>query len=202
MDVGSSPAAKTDGSTNAIAAFGPFTLDLGANKLSKNGAPVALQLTPLKILAVLVQARGAVVSQEMLRACVWSDRTVDVERSLHTAVKQARQALGDDAQDPRYIQTEPRRGYRFIARVSIGTPAERPTVRRFIPWAAAAAIAALVILFGLRAVTSAPVETNAAPSIREGPAANRTADREQRRHDREARRLRRAAAAGRERSGQ
>jgi DNA-binding winged helix-turn-helix (wHTH) protein/Tol biopolymer transport system component len=100
--------------------FGQFELDLFEERLLKKGLPVRIENQPLQILAALVDRPGEMVSREELRASLWPDGTyVDFDESLNTAVKKLRYALGDSADRPVFIETVPRRGYRFIAPVQI-----------------------------------------------------------------------------------
>lgn len=97
--------------------FGLYELDL-TGQLFKNGSQVRLQEQPLRLLQALVEHAGEVVSREELQAALWPpDTFVDFEAGLKTAVRKARVALGDDAENPRFIETVPRQGYRFIAPV-------------------------------------------------------------------------------------
>ncbi|HUM06112.1 MAG TPA: winged helix-turn-helix domain-containing protein [Terriglobales bacterium] len=96
--------------------FGPFQLDLRAAELQQNGRKIKLPEQPFQILCELVEHPGEVVTREELRQRLWrSDTFVDFEHGLNTAVKRLREALGDSAENPRYIETLPRRGYRLIA---------------------------------------------------------------------------------------
>src|SRR5579863_285621 len=98
--------------------FGAFELDLETQQLRKAGALVRLQPQPFKVLTVLVRRAGQVVGREDLRRELWGDETfVDFEQGLNFCIRQIRVMLGDEAQAPRYIETIPRRGYRFIAQV-------------------------------------------------------------------------------------
>jgi TolB-like protein/DNA-binding winged helix-turn-helix (wHTH) protein len=138
--------------------FGLFELDLRAGELRKAGARVRLAPQPMQILQLLVLRAGHVVTREEIRQALWpADRPVDFEHNLNTAVKRLRAALGDSAEAPRFIETLPRRGYRFLAPVAAlldsvsaiaGTelapavspvPATQPT-RRGVRVAAAAAV--------------------------------------------------------------
>src|SRR5262245_3549419 len=95
--------------------FGRFELDRSAGELYRDGRPVRLQEHPLQVLIALVERPGEVVTREQLRERLWkSDTFVDFEHGLNTAVKKARQALGDSADTPQFIETLARRGYRFI----------------------------------------------------------------------------------------
>jgi len=104
--------------------FGCFELDLADNTLRKSGRRVHLQSQPLKVLGALVEASGNIVTRAQLKALVWpSDTFVDFDKSLNTAIMKIRHALGDSAQSPRYLETVPRLGYRFLAPVTnLNTP--------------------------------------------------------------------------------
>lgn len=98
--------------------FDDFELDVRAGQLRKRGARLRLQGQPLQVLAVLLNRAGEVVTREELRSQIWSaDTFVDFDHSLHNAIARIREALGDSAETPRYIETLPRRGYRFMAPV-------------------------------------------------------------------------------------
>jgi len=95
--------------------FGVFELDVRAGELRRNGHRVALQPQPLEILRALIERPGQVVTREELRRRLWNNGAyVDFDRSLNKAIGKLRDALGDDADSPRYIETLPRHGYRFI----------------------------------------------------------------------------------------
>jgi len=101
-----------------IARFGVFELDLAAGELRKNGAKLRLQEQPFRVLVLLLERAGDVVTREDLRQKLWpSDTFVDFDHSLNTAINKLRDTLGDAASSPRYIETLARRGYRFIAPV-------------------------------------------------------------------------------------
>jgi TolB-like protein/DNA-binding winged helix-turn-helix (wHTH) protein/Flp pilus assembly protein TadD len=98
--------------------FDDFKLEVRAGELRKRGVRLRLQGQPLQVLAVLLNRAGEVVTREELRSEIWSaDTFVDFDHSLHNAIARIREALGDSAETPRYIETLPRRGYRFIAPV-------------------------------------------------------------------------------------
>jgi TolB-like protein/DNA-binding winged helix-turn-helix (wHTH) protein/Tfp pilus assembly protein PilF len=101
--------------------FDNFELDVRAGELRKRGVRLRLQGQPLQVLAVLLKRAGDVVTREELRAQIWTtDTFVDFDHSLHNAIARLRVVLGDSAERPRYIETLPRRGYRFIAPVDAG----------------------------------------------------------------------------------
>ena len=98
--------------------FGPFEADLNAGELRKRGLKLKLQELPFRLLAALLERPGEVVTREKLQAKLWPGGTfVDFESGLGTALNKVREALGDSAATPRFIETIPRRGYRFIAEV-------------------------------------------------------------------------------------
>ena len=106
--------------------FGIFELDLRARELRKGGIRVRLQDQPFEILSMMLDRPGEVVTREELRERLWPAGTfVDFEHSLNAAVKRLRAALGDDADNPRFVETLHRRGYRFIAPVDSDAPAGR-----------------------------------------------------------------------------
>jgi DNA-binding winged helix-turn-helix (wHTH) protein/Tol biopolymer transport system component len=99
--------------------FGQFELDLSAERLLKKGLPIRLENQPFQILVALLEHPGEVVSREELCASLWPEGTyVDFDEGLNTAIKKLRYALGDSAENPTFIETIPRRGYRFVAPVT------------------------------------------------------------------------------------
>ncbi len=101
-----------------ILRFGVFELDLRAGELHKRGLKIRLQEKPLQVLAILLEKHGEVVTREELRQRLWGpDTFVDFDHSLGTAINKLREALGDSAESPRFIETLPRHGYRFIGHV-------------------------------------------------------------------------------------
>ncbi len=110
--------------SSGLRRFGTFEVDLRARELRKGGIRIRLQDQPFEILSVMLERPGEVVTREELRLRLWPAGTfVDFEHSLNAAVKRLRAALGDDADNPRFVETLHRRGYRFIAAVeSDGQP--------------------------------------------------------------------------------
>src|SRR5215468_6243715 len=105
--------------------FGPFEVRVETGELRKNGRRVHLQRKPFEILAALLEQTGRLVNRESLRQRLWpSDTFVDFDNGLNTALSKLRQALGDSADRPRYIETFEGRGYRFLA--ALETIAEGP----------------------------------------------------------------------------
>jgi len=103
--------------------FGLFVLDPGDGTLTRDSVRVRVQEQPFQLLRLLVERAGQIVSREDIRNRLWPENTfVEFDRSLGVAVLKVREALGDDASNPRFIETIPRRGYRFIAPVQIKSP--------------------------------------------------------------------------------
>jgi DNA-binding winged helix-turn-helix (wHTH) protein len=99
----------------AILRFDVYSLDLRAGELFKSGRKIKLQEQPFRILSMLLEHPGELVTREELRRRLWSEDTfVDFEHSLNTAIKKLRRALCDEADKPRFVETLPRRGYRFV----------------------------------------------------------------------------------------
>jgi DNA-binding winged helix-turn-helix (wHTH) protein len=113
----------------SVVRFGEYEFDLRSGELASGERKILLADQPFRLLVLLVRARGQLVSREELRRELWSDDTfVDFELSLNAAVRRLRETLGDSASSPRFIQTLPRRGYRFIAEVNgTGASAASPT---------------------------------------------------------------------------
>jgi TolB-like protein/DNA-binding winged helix-turn-helix (wHTH) protein/Tfp pilus assembly protein PilF len=158
-----------------IVRFGLFEIDLRAGELRKNGIKIKLQEQPFQVLVTLLQHAGDVVTREELRQQLWpKDTFVDFDHSLNAAIKRLRDALGESAESPIFIETLARRGYRFNASVSLGRapvvaqtrsrtfpsyPAQAMRKHQLLGLAVVAVVAAL-IWFGnhrWRARTSSPV---------------------------------------------
>jgi TolB-like protein/cytochrome c-type biogenesis protein CcmH/NrfG len=104
---------------SSVIRFGPFELDAANGELRKAGVSLKIHPQPLQVLILLVEHSGQTVTREEIQRCLWGDNTfVDFERGINFCVNQIRVALGDDAEEPRYVETLPRRGYRFVAPVS------------------------------------------------------------------------------------
>lgn len=143
-----------------IVRFGNFEVDLQSRELSHKGLKVKLQGQPFQILATLLEHPGEVVTREQLRVKLWpADTFVDFDHSLNAAVKRLREALGDSAETPNFIETLSRRGYRFIGNIEI--PAASPNVAELKPpvtsanrararkWQFGAAVLAVIALAGV-----------------------------------------------------
>jgi len=112
------------GPPRRILGFGPFEVDLSSGELRREGLKVKLQDQPLRLLVLLLESAGEVVTREELRSKLWpADTFVDFDHSLNTAVRKLREALGDSADAPRYVETLAKRGYRFAVPVREREPA-------------------------------------------------------------------------------
>jgi len=114
--------------------FGVFELDLRAGELRKRGLRVRLQQQPFQVLALLIEHAGEVVSREDLQKAVWpADTFVDFDHGLNKTINKIREAIGDSAESPRFVETVARRGYRFIADVRIVDAAAAATAVSAVP---------------------------------------------------------------------
>src|SRR5438445_828815 len=105
-----------------IRRFGPYELDLDAGEVRENGRRVKLQPQPFKLLVLLTSRPGSLIRREEIRTELWPEGTfVDFDQSVNFAVKQIRDAFGDSANQPVYLETVPRQGYRFVAPVDTGS---------------------------------------------------------------------------------
>jgi DNA-binding winged helix-turn-helix (wHTH) protein len=131
--------------TSAWRAFDRFELNLKTGELKSRGIVVPLERQPAMTLVRLVADSGQLVSRDDLRRAVWGDDThVDFDRGINYCLRQVRLALGDDARSPRFIETVPRRGYRFVTPV---TRTQQPAPFRSSK-TRVAAIAALLVIAG------------------------------------------------------
>lgn len=101
--------------SSALVRFDVFEVDLRAGEVFKTGRKIKVQEQPFQVLAMLLERRGEVVTREELQKRLWpADTFVDFDHSLNTAIKKLRHALGDDKKKPKFVETLPKRGYRFI----------------------------------------------------------------------------------------
>jgi len=105
---------------SSVIRFGPFELNAAGGELRKAGLPLKIHPQPFRVLLLLAERPGQIVTREEIQRCLWGDNTfVDFEGGINFCMRQIRAALADDAENPRYIQTLPRRGYRFIAPITL-----------------------------------------------------------------------------------
>ncbi len=120
--------------SNRVLRFAAFEVDLRAGELRKDGIKIHLQELPFRVLAAALERPGEVVTREELREKLWpADTFVEFEHSLNTAVNKLRAALNDSADTPRYIETLPRRGYRFIGSLEGSAAAPRAQITAEAP---------------------------------------------------------------------
>jgi len=159
------PAVSTSSVARKVIRFGVFELDAGTGELRKHGLRLRLTGKPLQLLQALLERPGEIVSREELRRRLWpSDVYVDLDSGLNTAANRLRLTLGDSAENPRYIETLARTGYRFITPVEITEPQataqprriDRSFRRRTVVIAAASIAAVLVAAFVVLRRTSPP----------------------------------------------
>ena len=132
------PAGNKMESTKGTLRFGPFEVDLRTEELRKHGRKLPLPHQSIQVLTLLLEHPGELVSREELRERLWPPEViVDFDHGLNAAVNRLREALGDAAEEPRFIETLPRRGYRFIA--PLAPPLEQPAMpANHVPGPAAA----------------------------------------------------------------
>src|SRR5256885_2073200 len=139
--------------------FGTFEVDLRAGELRRNGTRIRLQEQPFQILSMLLDRPGEIVTREELRGRLWpADTYVDFDHGLNAAVRRLREALGDSAENPRFVETVARRGYRLLAPVNgtvVAPPQPQAVAHSFLRrwwWVAAGSFAVLgCVLVGLDA---------------------------------------------------
>lgn len=147
--------------------FGTFELDLRAGELRREGFKVKLQEQPLQVLAFLLERPGEVVTRDELRARIWtSGLFVDFDQGLNKAINKVRDALGDSAENPRFVETVARRGYRFLAPVSLPSasnqtadhapPRGHPLARHRILTAAGLATLGAILALSFAPIASVP----------------------------------------------
>src|SRR5262245_13987679 len=114
--------------------FGLFEADVSRNILTRKGVRVRIQDQPFRVLILLIERPGEIITREELRQKLWPEGTyVDFDGSLNVILKKLRAAIDDEADNPRFIETVPRRGYRFIAPVSVEDPVVPPAIPGVLP---------------------------------------------------------------------
>ncbi len=140
---------STEIGSHEVFRFGTFEVDVRAGELRKQGVRIKLQEQPFRVLTILLLQPGGLVTRDELRSKIWpADTFVDFDNSLNTSINKLREALGDSADSPRFIETLPRRGYRFIAPVR-GDGLKKPVVNTGCRKFAIAATAVAVVAGGL-----------------------------------------------------
>src|SRR5262245_3380179 len=116
-----------------ILRFDSFELDSGAGELRRNGERIKIPPQPFRVLELLLRRSGEVLTRAEIRERIWCDDTfVDFEQGLNFCIRQIREALGDTAAAPHFLETLPRRGYRFLVPVEASGPVEQKSVTRLI----------------------------------------------------------------------
>src|ERR1022692_1585518 len=176
---------ETPASSSRRVYTGLFEIDFGSGEVHKEGRKVPLQEQPFRVLAILLERPGEVVTREQLQAQVWpADTYVGFDEGLNTAIRKLRVAFGDSAENPRFIETVSRRGYRFVAPVreavavthqpleTVAAPDAAAEVQHGRPWhiqrpgLVLSAATLLVILAGIAYLTRWPSSANPAAQKR------------------------------------
>jgi DNA-binding winged helix-turn-helix (wHTH) protein/Tol biopolymer transport system component len=164
--------------THTVLSFGPFEADLQTQELKRQGVRLRLPGQSFQILAMLVQRPGQLISREELHQALWpSDTFVDFEKGINAAINRLREALGDSAENPQYVETLPRRGYRFIADVTGGAPPVETKIEE-VPRASVrskrrhrhravllVSLGAVIVAGGLVALWKGVFQTSSAPKV-------------------------------------
>ena len=133
-----------------VVRFGVFELDAAARELRKNGLKIRLPEQPFRVLALLLESPGEIVTREEIRWQLWSGETfVDYNHGINAAVKKLRRALGDSAETPRYVETVPRRGYRLIVPVEKSVQSRVTSAGLLRHWLIFAAMLASALLLAM-----------------------------------------------------
>ena len=155
----------SDSEQRRPARFGAFELDLAAGELRRSGRLVAISGQPLRVLTLLVERSGEVVTREELQQQIWGNDThVDFDAGLSTCINQIRTALGDRAVSPRFVETLPRRGYRFMAPVERGVTGNRQPGAG-IRLAVAAIVMLTIVSAMIYTIASKPLATAPIPIV-------------------------------------
>jgi DNA-binding winged helix-turn-helix (wHTH) protein len=157
-----------------VKTFGDFEFDDQRRALTAAGRPVRLGGQAVDLLSLLVERPGELITRDEIRRRLWPDSTVEFDHSLDVVVSRLRTVLGDRGPTPRYIATEPRRGYRFVEPVIAQTDLPRPNtahrwVRRFAIYAAVAILAALAAILFVHARYDRFVPSERRPGSARGP---------------------------------
>jgi DNA-binding winged helix-turn-helix (wHTH) protein len=165
---------RTSGGNSHRVAFDRFELDLRSGELRKDGRKIRLQGQPFQLLAMLIEKAGEVVPRDEVCRALWSaDTFVDFDHSVAAAVNKIREALGDSAANPRFVETLPKRGYRFIGEIRPelpGVPAPllasvkgSATLQKKALWIGVPMAAALAIFLTFSTLRSRPGPANLTP---------------------------------------
>jgi DNA-binding winged helix-turn-helix (wHTH) protein len=143
-----------------VVRFGPFEADLYTRELRKHGFKLKLQGQPFQVLAMLLDRPGDLVTREEIRSKLWpQDTFIDFDNGLNAAVRRVREALNDNAETPRFVETLPRRGYRFIA------PVEKPSIEKTEQSELGLFSNPALAINGATETGASPLETGALPNV-------------------------------------
>ncbi len=161
-----------NGNLGSVVRFGVYEVDTHAGELRRNGVKIKLQEQPFQVLTMLLERPGEVISREELQRRLWpADTFVDFDHSLNAAIKRLRDALRDSADNPRFVETLARRGYRFVAPVAGTVPGDQKTEAnpRYRPGYVGRWVAGTLLVVGFSIVVGWHVahSTSAAPALRE-----------------------------------
>jgi DNA-binding winged helix-turn-helix (wHTH) protein len=144
------PMAQVAPSSPRTIRFGVFELDLKAGELRKQGVKIKLQEQPFQILVMLLEHPGEIVTREEIQQKLWpADTFVDFEHGINAAVKRLREALDDSADNPRFVETLARRGYRFVYPVDVEAHPPWRTPLRIRRWATVLLVTAIAVTLGI-----------------------------------------------------
>jgi len=155
MHIGCEARSAGQGGATVLKTFGDFEFDEGRRSLKARGQPVRISGQALEVLCLLLERPGELIAREEIERRLWSDTNVNFDHSLDVIVSRLRTVLGDQYPSPRYIETVPRRGYRFIEPVTAAVEARprngaRRWTRRLVPYVAAALLAAILAIVFVR----------------------------------------------------
>jgi Tol biopolymer transport system component/DNA-binding winged helix-turn-helix (wHTH) protein len=158
-----------------LSRFATFEVDLQAGELRKGGLKLKLSGQPFQVLAILLERPGDVFTRDELQKRLWPDTFVDVDHNLNTAINKIREALGDSAENPRFVETLSRRGYRFVAPVNGGVASSNPLVAEVLvdkpkaggrrTYYVPVILGTVVVIIGTLALWKAVYRTPSAPRI-------------------------------------
>ena len=146
-----------DSNQGPVYRFGPYSFNANSGTLARDGIDQNLQPQPARVLQFLIENRGQVVSRDRIKNEIWGDRIVEFDQGLNYCVRQIRQRLGESADDPSYVETIPRKGYRFRAEVLEAAESPREGQRKLLFAGLVGVVATILAVLGI--VASNPAES-------------------------------------------